>query len=1555
MTGRVRRVFTTALLVVGLLTVPATAAQAVDDVYRYLEDPQMTGEGQVDPHVDLRPYGDVGTAVRDVTEHSARSPYVASLNGGWRMRLFDKPEDVPEGFEATDFDTSTWPRVSVPHTWQSDFIDHPMFRNIPEEIWPDSPPFVPKDVNPTGAYVRSFDVPKSWDGGRVVLRFDGVTSGYFVWINGAYVGYDQGGYTPAEFDVTAKLKPGRNSIAVQVHRWGAGSYLEDFDQWRYSGIFRDVWMYRTEQVYLHDAYVNTDLDESYRDATLTTRVDVGGAAAGYTVRGTLRDAAGKTVAVSRETVPGASENAGAGEPVAGRSRVTLVSAVTDPAKWTADAPELYTLALELVAPNGRVVHVSAQPVGFREIEIRDRQLLVNGKRLLVKGVNRAETDPDTGRYVSREAQREDVFLMKKLHVNAVRTSHYPYDPYFYDLADKYGLWVDDEVDIETHSRENCPSVCLASKPEWQAAFADRFQAMIARDKNHPSVFLWDTGNEAGLGTAHYAMAEWARANEPTRPLYHQSNSPDGDAPFADVSGPRYPTPASLENKAVTGTKPIIMGEYAHAMGNSMGNFDEFWAIARRQPSMQGGFVWDWAEQDLRQPLIVTPDTSGNRIQAFLVGKPSIVDAQHVGAGAARQDVKAAGSRSDKAVDLSSLDDFVNVYRDPRLDLTAAVTVDAWVKPGQWAGSLPIVTKGQAYALQMRDQDTLEFRVDTGESGAVAFDVPEDFYGAWHRVTGTYDGSALTLYLDGTEVASGARTGAIDPGLYEVNIGRNAETQQDDLTVRTGRAVVDDVRIYGRALTPEQLRADPYRQAVLALDLDRFEKKGDFLSLGLSLSGTDGMVSSDRVLQPETEEVAWAHSPVRFTAVDAAAGRVKVTNEQTAGTLRLRLNWSLTEIDRKLRTGTRALTLAPGQTVDLDLPVEAGAAPANVDDRERWLNLAVTTTEDLPWAQRGWVFAREQFAAGGRVVPGILPGPVTGTAPVLRTDGGVITVSGRGDCAGSGGRACSRWSYRFADGVLSSLSADGRELLKAGPELDVYRPPTSNETYGWGTADRNVWHEAGLDRLTTTVEDVTTGTENGQAVITVRSTAAAPGLASVFAIGQTLRYRIDARGTLTLDHRVQARGSRASALPYLPRVGVAVKVPESLDEFTWYGTGPHETYNDRASAATVNVWTSSVDDQYVPYARPQANGNHTGTRWAALTDGRRSGLLVGSPNGATLDVGVSRYDELARAEYAHQLPFARNDGWITLHAATGETGMGETPNSVLTPYRMAPTRAYDYSLVLRPLPGGRLPDATAAAPCPPDVALITDGEITAGVPETVSVQVTARCAAGLRNVSATPSVPAGWQVSPATIDMGEVTATGETAEFTITAPAGTDWGNHTLTVAVDSATPAGFRHTTTATAVTRTPLPHGSLWVGDLPFLEASNAWGPVERDRSNAEQAAGDGRPITLNGTVYGKGLGVHAASTVAVSLTGRGCTTFRADVGVDDESGSSGSVTFEVWVDGVRKASTGRLTGSADAQPISADVTGGDRLELRVTDAGDGNGNDHADWAAARLLCTSA
>ncbi|WNV85981.1 glycoside hydrolase family 2 TIM barrel-domain containing protein [Umezawaea sp. Da 62-37] len=1214
----------------------AAVAESPGDVYSYLEDPTVVSEGQEPPHADLLPYSDVGAAARG----DERTPYALPLDGSWKIAMAKTPEEVPAGFYADGYDTSAWRTVSVPHTWQTDGLDHPVFRNIATEIQPDDPPRVPRDINPTGAYTRDFDLPAGWTRRTSALRFEGVTSGYFVWVNGRYIGYDQGGYTPAEFDISAALRPGRNRVAVQVHRWGAGAYLEDVDQWRYAGIFRSVSLRSTPATRVEDVTLRTDLDATYTDATLSAAVELGHKAGGTTgahrVTASLRDARGHEIATASATA----------DVTGPKAEVRLTLPVRNPAKWTDETPNLHTVVLTLTGPDGRTTHITSETVGFREIEIRDKQLLVNGERVLFKGVNRAETDPDHGRYVPRPAQERDVALMEQLNVNAVRTSHYPSDPYFYDLADRNGIWIDDEVDIETHDHENCANWCQANQPEWRAAFLDRFVGMVERDKNHPSVFMWDTGNEAGLGAHHFAMAEWLDANEPTRPVYHQSNSPDGDAPYADVWGPRYPSPERFAEQAASTTKPLIFGEYAHAMGNSLGNFREFWDIIRANPSTQGGFIWDWAEQSIRQDVRITPDTSGNDISAHLSGAPEFVD----------------GHRG-KAISLSGLDDFVEVYRDRRLDLTGtALTLDAWVKPARWTGDFRIISKGDhQYTLKMKTENTLEFFVHSGTWRVVQAQVPADFYDNWHRVSGTYDGAALRLYIDGREVGSTPFTGAIDTSSAEVNIGRDFETSWNDPSNvgRMSHGTVDDVRIYDRPLTPAELNADvPVGGALLALDLDGADVRGEHLSYGSSLSGLDGLVGADRFAQPETAQMAWAQQPLRFGYAD---GVLSVRNErQFTGTDDLVLRWKVTEGSRVVARGQDPLRVPADSTGTVRPRV-----PVSTGDRERFLTVEAVTRKASPTVPAGHVLAHDQFALGGTKVPGLDRSPA---------EDDVVTEDGRDSVTASVGDVV--YAVDKASGTLSSIRVRGRELLAGGPELDAWRAPISNETFAWGRAEGEDWRRAGLDRLATTVTGVRVEPDGAAGVrVVVDSRVAAPDVTGAW-FDQTMTYSIDRTGTLSLGHRVSPQGS-VRTLPYLPRIGVSLAVPDRYDRFAWYGREA-ESYVDRKDGTPIGVHSSTVDEQYVDYHRPQDNGNHTDTRWALLTDGRTGGLLVGG----AADVSVSPYDDLDRAAYPFQLQ--RNAGWTTLHASHAVTGVGDTPNPVRERSQVQQDVDYEYTVTIRPL-------------------------------------------------------------------------------------------------------------------------------------------------------------------------------------------------------------------------------------------------------------------------------
>lgn len=1502
---------------------PVAGPQSVEEVFAYLENPEMVGEGQTPHHATLRPY----TGVEAALAGDRQTPYTASLDGAWRLKVVDHPRDVPEEFWADDFDTSDWPTAEVPHTWQADGLDHPMFRNVPTEMWPDDPPNVPHDINPTGAYVRNFEVPQSWDGRRNFLRFEGVTSGYFVWVNGEYVGYDQGGYTPAEFDVTEFVHPGDNKVALQVHRWGSGSHLEDVDQWRYAGVFRSVWAYSTPTTHISDVYVTTDLDEQYQDADLNAAVEVASIGdpddgqSEYDVRARLFDDDEQQVAVFEQSVQVGADG----------GAVDVGGMVENPAKWTDETPNLYTLVLELTSPSGEVVQTTSERIGFREIEVADRQVLVNGERIVVRGVNRAETSPEGGRHVTDAEQREDVMLMEQLHVNGVRTSHYPSDPYFYDLADEHGLWIADEVDAETHHHEWCPDDCLASQDQWQEAFMDRFIAMVERDKNHPSVFMWDTGNEAGLGQAHFSMADWADANEPTRLLYHQSNGPNGNAPFADVWGPRYPTPATLENQAKSTTKPIIMGEYAHAMGNSLGNFKEFWDVVREYPQVQGGFIWDWAEANIKTPLRITPDSSGNDILAHLEGLPEVVD----------------GHEGD-AFYFSGLDDWVQAYQDPKLDITGdQLTLDAWVKPAQpWTGDFTIISKGDhQYALKMADEDTLQFFIYDGGWRTVNADVPADFFDTWHRVTGTYDGAQLRLYIDGEQVASKAWTGDIDRSHFEVNIGRNAETMRSEMQGRMAHGSIDSVRIYDQALTAEQLGAgaDPSEESVLALDFDEVEQRGSYLTNGQSLSGVDGLVGADRYLQPETAELKAQHSPLRFSAVDASKGIIEVHNEQVyAATQPLSLHWSLDQGQQTLGRGTKALQVEPGGTVRIDLPVEM----ANPKDLERWLTLRAVLTQDTAYADAGWEVNADQFHVGGQGVPGVeATGTNTTDATVTETDGEVV-VDGRGF----------RYTFDKELGTLTSMRVRGTELLHMGPRLDVWRAPTSNETFSWGRAEGEDWREVGLNRLQNQVGDVTVDRDDqGRIVLTVTSSTAAPDVEGA-SFDQSMTYTIDGAGTVRIGHTVQPRGD-VRTLPYLPQVGLNLQIPEQFEQFAWYGLGKVGTYDDRRSGAQMGVWQSTVDEQYVPYYPPQAYGNHADTRWATLTDGETGGLLVAGD----LEVSVTPYDQLDRARYAFERQ--RNDGWVTLRADHDVTGVGGTPNPVRERYQVQPDQTYEYSVLLRPLSRGEvaaggLPKEGGPASCDPRVSASSSDDLV-GAGESFDVTTTLEnvCPVALRDAELRLDVPQGWDVDPAgPVDLGSVQR-GEQAThtWTVTPADDAEAGATALTVEASWTSPPRSRRSASEQVevqVAPAPPPAGTSRVSDLTFMRAENGWGPVERDMSNGEQAAGDGGPITIGGQTYEHGLGVHAASVVDVYLAGS-CTTFTADVGLDDETGNGGSVEFEVWADDERVWRSDVLTGGDTAVPVEADVAGAEVLSLRVTIGGDDNGLDHADWAAAEVTCS--
>lgn len=570
------------------------------------QNPRIIEWNKEPAHALLIPYPDERTALARDRE---ASPWFSSLNGDWRFTLVPNPYSAPEGFYEPGFADEGWDVIPVPSCWQMEGYDRPIYTNI-RYPFPENLPNVPEDDNPTGLYRRTFTIPASWGDKEVFIHFGGVDSAFYLWINGHKVGYSEGSRTPAEFNITPYIHTGVNQLAVMVLRWSDASYLEDQDMWRLSGIFREVYLYATPKVHVWDLYIRTLFDEDYRDANLKVRMRVKNYTnlpqKGYRAVLRLYDADGQLV----------------GEPLTteisdlkprGELGLEVEMPVASPRQWTAETPYLYTLTVTLLNSSDYVMEVESCRVGFRQIDIRDGKVLINGRPVIFRGVNRHEFDERRGRVVSEELMVKDILLMKQFNFNAVRTSHYPNDPRWYELCDEYGLYVIDETDIETHGICNMGGIGYvlepANHPDWLWAHLDRCMRMVERDKNHPCVIFWSLGNEAGFGPNFETMAAWIHSYEPTRPIHYEGTirPNEMDVPACvDVISVMYPTLERLQALAENPneTRPIIMCEYSHAMGNSLGGFKDYWDLIERYPRLRGGFIWDWVDQGILQ---TTPD------------------------------------------------------------------------------------------------------------------------------------------------------------------------------------------------------------------------------------------------------------------------------------------------------------------------------------------------------------------------------------------------------------------------------------------------------------------------------------------------------------------------------------------------------------------------------------------------------------------------------------------------------------------------------------------------------------------------------------------------------------------------------------------------------------------------------------------------------------------------------------------------------------------------------------------------------------------------------------
>lgn len=1213
------------------------------------ENPAVFERNQTESHTPLTPFVDLDEALKGDREANA---YYLSLNGIWKFNWASTVAEAPADFYKNENEVRTWDEIEVPSNWQMKGFGHPMFRNVTMEF-PEMPPHVPEYYNPVGSYFRTFEVPANWDGRQLFLHFEGVKSASYVWINGEEVGYNQGGFEPAEYDVTRYLKPGKNTLAVKVLRYSDGSFLENQDMWRLSGIYRNIYLFAAPKVHMRDYYISTDFDENYRDATLKVEVEL----ANFTdknqkgrVRINLLDQHNKPVLPTPWSQKlGVKSNA--------QTTLTFEQLITRPRQWSAEKPNLYTLTIELLDKDNKLIEAYTPKMGFRETEVKGNAIYVNGMPIKFNGVNSHVHHPETGKTMDEETIRKDFELMKQFNINLVRTSHYPPSIEYLQLANEYGVYVVDETGDECHRH-----TYLAKDPAWKAMFVDRATKIVKRDRNNPCIVFWSAGNEAGHGENIKALIEEGRRLDPSRSNWMYGGN-TFQIPYEEIIGPRYWTPFDLKKLAEQDPKednrPSFMDEYLAATGNSMGAMDDYWELIRKYPKLTGGAIWDWVSPAIKHPLRILKDQSPKHNDGAIMGRANLVDGK-VG----------------KALDLSGHDEWVEFYRDPSLDIDGnEITLELWVKPRKFIHSNYFLSKGNhAYGLIQKDANTIEFFIHGEERQSASCEVPNNWEGNWHHLAGIYNGTDLKLYLDGALLSIHKYDGNILNSPFPVTIGRDSENHESETNGMLSNAIIDQVRIYKQAIAFENLKTMKAENAVLSINFEEIKEEGDIVMTGLE-GRTYGLIWADRTAQPEMWQVKKSAQPVQVEAIKLEEGKVKITNwSNFTNVNEFEVMYSIGKANAPMNK-TMQIELAPHQSKEVSFPMEDIDLLTN---RDLWFQISFTIKNNTLWADKGHEVAWEQFQIKKKQMTTASASAVSPLVDVEETQA-AINVKGE----------LFDYSIDKNNGQLNQMKYDGKELLQSGPMFNVWRAPLANDVDRWsngrhstqqkksglGRSRDNHWRTMGIDRLHYQVDNMEYYQPDETSVV-IKVTETAYTATNEGGFRNYYTYHIRGNGVIELEVKTMPQGEMPQ---WLPKLGLQFQIPQEFQQVEWFGRGPQENYPDRKTGYKLGTYQSTVDAMYVPYLIPQDYGNRSDVSYVQLTNDKGIGLAI---HGTSFNFSAHPYstDHLERAMYPFQL---HKSDKVFLNIDHKVNGLGDTSLSTLTEYRAYPG-IYEFSYTIRPV-------------------------------------------------------------------------------------------------------------------------------------------------------------------------------------------------------------------------------------------------------------------------------
>lgn len=1218
-----------------------------------LENPEIFNLNKIPPHAQMIPYQDEESALN---QSENNSPFFLSLNGFWKFNWVKNPFYRPTTFMKDGFDASGWDSLAVPSNWETNGYGIPIYVNQPYE-WTDDPqpPKVPHDYNPVGSYLRKFDLPENWNDKQVILHFGAIKSAFFVWINGNNVGYSQGSKTPAEWDITSYLQSGENTISLQVYRWSDGSYLECQDFWRMSGIERDVYLYAVPKVYIRDFFVKSPLIQNYQNGLLKVEVEIDGYENNdekYSLTARLFDDSQKIASQqSRQIMFFKSQWAS----------LVLTDTILNPKAWSAEQPNLYTLVLTL-EKDGNPIMILQTKVGFRTSEIRNGQLLVNGKPILLKGVNRHEHDPGTGHTISKESMLKDIQLMKLNNINTVRTCHYPDDPYWYELCDKFGLYVIDEANIESHGM-GYGERSLAKDPVWKAAHLDRVKRLVERDKNHPSVIIWSMGNEAGDGINFSACYDWIKKRDPSRPIHYERA---GRGPNTDIYCPMYASINHLEQYASKPQpKPLIMCEYAHSMGNSTGNLQDYWDVIEKYEQLQGGSIWDWVDQGLLK-------TNEEGISYFAYGgdfgpqgTPSdgnfcangLVSADRTPHPALEEVKKVYQYVGFKDIDLKNgIIEIENKYNFINLNFTDihwylqmdGVTMKKGmeyapdIKPGKKAQIQLhyedfLYEKGHTYQLNVLVKTTdASYLIPDYHVVASSQFILSDDWELTPILTENLPGlkvleneSQVDVVAPGFRIAFDRQTGNLSSYQFREN-----ELIQNGPKANFWRAPTDND--FGNGM---EERCKPWKEASNQMGADLFtvEKKSAcevIIHTRKTLKAVNGKLFTDYIV--------------------LCNGDIEVNNHFIPDPPKTRTKEYIKEID-----GQKSLVFDADEQIRLEIPDLA------FPDAEKF-SLQFQITVDK-FTRKNAIWENDLWA------PGTLH---------LEFRDGIL-------CFFIYGTDYIYFDYPFETGVDYNIFISYNSIEKY---LDLYvngkheQRSVLSETVplnlkgksfigGYSSENRpffgNFKNFKLWDKQVAFADLESESIQNKDLILAYNFNT----------------IENDQIPDLLATHAAKLIEVEAE-LPELPRFGSYLQIPDSFDQLSWFGRGPHENYCDRNTSAFIGKYKSTVDEEYFPYIRPQENGHKTNCRWVGLQNKAGQGILfIGEPllSFSALYFSTNQLDQGNKSNYKHTVDLNK-ENHISVQMDYKQMGVGGDDSWGARPHPQyqLPYGEYTYSYIIRPI-------------------------------------------------------------------------------------------------------------------------------------------------------------------------------------------------------------------------------------------------------------------------------